>query len=294
MIRRIGLAVLAATFVGAPVLATSAQASYKVTSVHQIAPNTLKYLLSHWTGAGSLEAKLRDVEVKVSGKSLVLEGPEGREGPMGATGAAGARGETGPQGEPGAEGAEGVEGKASTVAGPTGPAGPPGESIVVPEGPEGKEGAASTVPGPQGPQGERGERGPRGEPCKVSEEAACASTVPGPRGEKGETGATGPEGPVAQFETGTWSAAKRLAVNEAGSQTWSFTNTSGRPMEVFFAAVRHEAPSSGQLIIKVGGSELPRIGLSAQTDSASFVVPTGQEWKFELHNVEMEFSELPL
>lgn len=191
--RKLVLAVLAALTVALPMAAT-AQAGYKVTSVKQIAPNTLKYLLSHYTGAGSLESKIRNLEVKVSGKALLLEGPEGKEGPAGAPGARGERGDTGAQGEQGDEGAEGQEGAASTVAGPVGPqgpAGPPGESV---EGPEGKEGAASTVPGPQGPQGERGERGPRGEACRVSEEAACASTVPGPRGERGETGPQGPEG----------------------------------------------------------------------------------------------------
>jgi hypothetical protein len=208
------LAALAATMVAGP-LAT-AQASYKVTSIKQIAPNTLKYLLSHYTGAASLETKIRAMEVKLNGKALILEGPEGKEGPAGATGA---RGESivGPQGIPGDEGSEGAEGRASDIAGPQGPQGIPGESIV---GPEGAEGAASTVPGPAGEKGERGERGPA---CEVKVEPACASTVPGPRGEKGETGPAstvagpaGPAGPAGESITGP--AGPRGPQGEAGPE----------------------------------------------------------------------------
>jgi hypothetical protein len=191
--RKMALAVLAAMTIGLPIAAT-AQASYKVTSVKQIAPNTLKYLLSHYTGAGSLEAKIRNLEVKVSGKALLLEGPEGKEGPAGAPGARGERGDMGAQGEQGDEGSEGAEGAASTVAGPAGPqgpAGPAGESV---EGPEGPEGKASEVPGPQGPKGETGPAGPRGAPCNAAEEPECKSTVPGPTGPRGEAGPQGPEG----------------------------------------------------------------------------------------------------
>jgi hypothetical protein len=118
--------------------------------------------------------------------------------------------------------------------------------------------------------------------------------VPGPRGEKGEKGERGEQGPPVQFETGQWNAAKRLTVNEAGRESYSFTNTSDKPLEVFFAAAKHQAPQSGQLFIKVGEATLPKIGVSSQTDTASFVVPTGQTWTFELHNVELEYSELPL
>jgi hypothetical protein len=194
MIRRIGLAVLAATFVGAPVLATSAQAqTYRVTSIHQIAPNTLKYLLSHWSGAGNLESKLRTVEAKLSLKGgSIVEGPEGHEGKEGPAGAIGPAGSQGIPGIPG-ESIEGPEGKASDVAGPAGEQGIQGI-----QGEAGPEGAASEVPGPAGPQGERGPA------CEVSKEPACASTVPGPRGEVGPrgeqgesiTGLTGPEGKI--------------------------------------------------------------------------------------------------
>jgi hypothetical protein len=286
------LAALAATMVAGP-LAT-AQASYKVTSIKQIAPNTLKYLLSHYTGAASLESKLRAMEVKVSGKALILEGPEGKEGPAGATGARGEAGAIGPQGDPGDEGAEGAEGKASIVAGPAGPQGPAAESITGPEGPEGKEGAASNVAGPTGPQGETGPQGPRGEPCKVSLEPACASTVPGPRGEKGETGATGAQGPAVQFETGTWTSAVEVHTNGTGSQTFAFTNTAGRPLEVFVALNRNEGPQQGEIYINVGGTRLPKIQVAVQSDSTSFVVPTGQEWKLELSDAHVEYAELPL
>jgi hypothetical protein len=186
MVRRIGLAVLASTFVGAPVLATSAQAqTYRVTSIHQIAPNPLKYLLSHWTGAGSLEAKLRAVETKLMGKTIMegVEGREGREGPAGAVGPAGPQGITGPAGES----IEGPEGPASTIPGPAGERGERGET-----GEAGPEGAASEVPGPQGPAGPQGERGPA---CEVKVEPACASTVPGPEGKEGKQGPKGEAGP---------------------------------------------------------------------------------------------------
>jgi hypothetical protein len=88
------LLALAALTIASPIVATT-EASYKITSVHQIAPNTLHYLISHWTGAGSFEAKMRALEVKVSGKALMLEGPEGKEGREGVQGARGERGDPG-------------------------------------------------------------------------------------------------------------------------------------------------------------------------------------------------------
>jgi hypothetical protein len=186
MIRRIGLAVLASTFVGAPVLATSAQAqTYRVTSIHQIAPNTLRYLLSHWSGAGNLESKLRAVEARLSLKGgSIVEGPEGHEGKEGPAGAIGPAGSQGIPGIPG-ESIEGPEGKASDVAGPAGEQGIQGI-----QGEAGPEGVASEVPGPAGPQGERGPA------CEVKVEPACASTVPGPEGKEGPAGPAGPQGEV--------------------------------------------------------------------------------------------------
>jgi hypothetical protein len=247
------LAALAATMVAGP-LAT-AQASYKVTSIKQIAPNTLKYLLSHYTGAASLESKIRAMEVKLNGKALILEGPEGKEGPAGATGA---RGESivGPQGIPGDEGSEGAEGRASDIAGPQGPQGIPGESIV---GPEGAEGAASTVPGPAGEKGERGERGPA---CEVKVEPACASTVPGPRGEKGETGPAstvagpaGPAGPQGESITGprgpqgeagpegkAGTPAAYITTGFTGGNFWNGTSPQGR-------TIMSKAVPAGQYVI---------------------------------------------
>jgi hypothetical protein len=283
--RKLVLAVLAALTVALPMAAT-AQASYKVTSVKQIAPNTLKYLLSHYTGAGSLEAKIRNLEVKVSGKTLLLEGPEGKEGPAGAPGARGERGDMGTQGEQGDEGSEGAEGAASTVAGPVGPqgpAGPAGESV---EGPEGKEGAASTVAGPQGPQGETGPAGLRGLPCNATEEAACKSTVPGPRGETGARGEIGPQGP--EFTVGTWTTTTRH------EQTFTATNTSAKPIEVFIVLGFQSAPA--EAVIEVEGQKFGTIKPAGNglTDATSFVVPPGKGWKVELHNVYAETNELAM
>lgn len=279
------LVALAALTIASPIVAT-AQASYKITSVHQIAPNTLKYLLSHYTGAGSLEAKIRDLEVKITGKSMLLEGPEGKEGREGAQGPRGEAGREGAEGPMGPEGAEGQEGRQSEVAGPIGPQGLQGESIVGPEGPEGKEGPASTIPGPQGPQGERGERGPRGEPCKVSEEAACASTVPGPRGERGERGETGPQGP--EFTVGTWTSIVRHETS------FSQTNTSSKPVEVFI--VLGFQASGAQANIEVEGVRFGAIKPAGNglTDATSFVVPPGKAWSVEIHNVYAEVNELPM
>jgi len=177
MKRRILIAALAAMTLAMPMAAT-AQASYKITSIKQIAPNTLKYLLSHWMGAGPLEAKLRDMEVKLTGKSVTLEGAEGKEGHEGAQGLRGEAGTTGAQGEAGTEGAEGAEGKASTLAGPQGPAGPAGAiGEAGPEGPEGKE-------------GKEGAKGAVGPACEASN-AACRGPE-GPAGPRGEAGIDSP------------------------------------------------------------------------------------------------------
>ena len=177
--RKLALALLAALTIGLPAMAVTAQAAYKVTSIKQIAPNTLKYLLSHYTGAGALDSKMAALEAEVSKGGITLEGPEGKQG------ATGERGPIGPQG-PAGESIEGPEGAASTVPGPIGPQGIPGEA-----GEAGPEGAASEVPGPEGKQGPRGERGPA---CEVKVEPACASTVPGPEGKQGPAGPAGPEG----------------------------------------------------------------------------------------------------
>jgi hypothetical protein len=178
-IRTIVLAALAVMTVGGPLVATAqAKSRYVITSRTQIAPNTLHYLLSNWTGAGALEGKMRALEARTHGASIIegAEGKEGREGIQGVPGAQGSQGERGEQGE---AGAEGVEGKASVVAGPQGPQGVPGE-----QGPE----------GPEGPEGKAGPQGERGPACDVKEEAACASTVPGPEGKEGKQGPAGPQG----------------------------------------------------------------------------------------------------
>jgi hypothetical protein len=240
MIRRIGLAVLAATFVGAPVLATSAQASYRVTSIHQIAPNTLKYLLSHWAGAGSLEAKLRAVETKLSadGSSIV----EGREGPAGAVGPAGPQGIPGPAGEA----VEGPEGRASTIAGPAGEAGAAG-----PAGEAGPEGAASEVPGPAGP---KGEVGPRGEPGPQGE----ASTIPGPRGEIGPAGPTGPVGPKGEpgpeGQAGTPTA--YVSTGFTTGLFWNGTEGVGQQM-MNLPLPAGQYAITGNIVFKTSGTEYP-------------------------------------
>jgi hypothetical protein len=286
MIRRIGLAVLAATFVGAPVLATSAQAqTYRVTSIHQIAPNTLKYLLSHWSGAGSLEAKLRQLETKLSAdKGSLLEGPTGAEGKEGPAGARGEKGEsiTGPTGS---EGAEGAEGKASSIAGPAGergeagPAGPAGESL---EGPPGPAGESIT-----GPQGERGE------PCKVSAEPACASTVPGPagpagpagpQGEAGPTGATGPEGKATAFITTSFEGGHFFSNGEPAGHNVLFKELPAGQYVItgsisFVSLSSEERPAELQCTTKLGGQVIastPDI-ISKQGSAAAIIVASTGE-----------------
>jgi hypothetical protein len=185
--RKLALAVLASTCIALPAMAVTAQAQkYQVTSISKIAPNTLKYLLSHYTGAGALDSKMAALEAEISKGGVTIEGAEGRQGSIGE------RGPAGPQGEPG-ESVEGPEGRASTVPGPQGI---PGESIV---GEQGPEGAASEVPGPAGPRGEKGERGPA---CEVKVEPACASTVPGPTGPEGKASTVpGPRGETGPAST---------------------------------------------------------------------------------------------
>jgi hypothetical protein len=184
-IKTLAVIALAAVTVGGPMVAEAQAQKYVVTSIKQIAPNTLKYLLSHYTGAGALDTKIAALEAEMSKGGITMEG---REGPEGAIGERGPAGPQGPQGES----LEGPEGRASTVPGPQGPLGERGEP-----GEAGPEGAASELAGPEGKQGPQGERGPA---CEVSKEPACASTVPGPEGKegkqgpKGEAGAEGKEG----------------------------------------------------------------------------------------------------
>jgi hypothetical protein len=245
MIRRIGLAVLASTFVGAPVLATSAQAqTYRVTSIHQIAPNTLKYLLSHWSGAGNLESKLRTVEAKLSLKGgSIVEGPEGHEGKEGPAGAIGPAGSQGIPGIPG-ESIEGPEGKASDVAGPAGEQGIQGI-----QGEAGPEGTASEVPGPAGPQGERGPA------CEVSKEPACASTVPGPRGEVGPRGEPGPQGePGPEGKGGT--PAAYVSTGFTTGLFWNGTSGVGQSM-MNLTLPAGQYVITGNLTFSTSGTEYP-------------------------------------
>lgn len=171
------LLALATLTIALPATAVTAQAQkYIITNRNQIAPNTLKYLLSTWTGSGALEAKISALEARSTG-GLTLEGAEGKQGVQGLTGA---------QGPQGPQGVQGEEGAPSDVPGPQGIPGERGEP-----GEAGPEGPASTVPGPEGKQGPQGERGPA---CEVKVEPACASTVPGPEGKQGPKGEAGPEG----------------------------------------------------------------------------------------------------
>jgi hypothetical protein len=192
MMRGVALLALAAVAFGSPFAAEAQAQKYQVTAISKIAPNALKYLLSHYTGAGALESKIATLEADISHGAITIEGPEGKQGAACEASNPACRGERGPQGIAG-ESIEGPEGRASTI---PGPAGAPCEPTVDPSciGPEGPEGRASEVPGPQG------ERGEKGAPCEVKVEPACASTVPGPRGEKGES-IVGPEGKEGKAST---------------------------------------------------------------------------------------------
>jgi hypothetical protein len=250
-IRTALIAALAAATVGGP-LVTEAQAKYVVTSIHQIAPNTLNYLLSHWTGSGALDTKIAALESKLAQGGVTLEGREGKEGSQGAPGLTGAAGPQGPQGEA----LEGPEGRASTVPGPQGPQGErgePGEAVEGPEGKEGKEGKDTGIVGPEGPAGTEGKPGPEGKEGK-------ASTVPGPAGPEGKTGPAGSTGPAGP-------EGKEGPAGSGGGTPTAYVNSSllwftAMPRAVSKRLLEREIPAgqyeiTGQITFKDNTKEFP-------------------------------------
>ncbi len=149
--------------------------------------------------------RCRNSEMRVSGRSLGIQGPQGQQGvqgppgvqgptgatgatgltgpagPQGVTGPTGAAGPTGPRGETGPTGQQGATGAtgATGAVGPRGETGPPGA-----QGQTGLTGATGAV----GPQGETGPAGPQG--------ATGATGATGSTGPRGEQGPVGPQGPV--------------------------------------------------------------------------------------------------
>jgi hypothetical protein len=82
-------------------------------------------------------------------------------------------------------------------------------------------------------------------------------------------------------------------MQEQSNGTVTRTNTSTQPEEVFIVCVFQTNPATANL--EVEGVKFGQIRPAGNglTDATSFVVPPGKTWSVELHNVGLQWNELP-